>query len=620
MPNHTQDAGAMSTAPLRPVLLWQPALDIDRRADGTILTRQREPLGPVPDRFSQRLEHWARVAPDRAALAGRQPDGSWRRISYGQLVDTMGRIGQALLDRDLSPERPVVILSGNDLEHALLGLACMHVGVPYAPISPAYALISADFGKLRDAVDLLTPGLVFASDGHRFGPAITATVPPDVEIVLGQGAIAGRRASPFASLPATDPTDGMERAAAAVGPDTIAKFLFTSGSTGAPKAVVNTQRMLCANQEMVRDCYRFIQDESPVLLDWSPWHHTAGGNKAFGLALYNGGTFHIDDGSPTPAGIEATVRNLREISPTWYFNVPKGFEELVPRMDADADLKHRFFRHLKTIVYGGAGMAQHTWDALERLAVEAIGERVLVTSAFGATETAPFALTCTEPQPTPGNCGIPARGLTLKLVPTDDMLEARLRGPSITPGYWRNARATAEAFDAEGFYRMGDALRFADAKDPVKGFFYDGRVAENFKLRTGTWVSVGVQRVRLIDGLGGLIRDAVIVGADRACLTALVLLDLAACRRLAPDADDDALPRDDRVRAELRRRLITVAASSTGSSTCVRRILVIEDALSLDRGEITDKGSINRRAVLHHRAGLVEALYGEDPRILSIDD
>ena len=488
---------------------------------------------------------------------------------------------------------------------------------PRAAVSPAYSLMSSDHGKLRSVAGQVTPGLVFAQSGPEFQAAIDAVVAPEVLVVTVEGALEGCRAVPWSELRATEPTEDVERAHAAVGPDTVAKFLFTSGTTGEPKAVIQTNRMLCSNQEMIRDCFAFMDDEPPILVDWAPWNHTASGNKAFNLTLYNGGTYHIDAGKPTPDGMAETIRNLREVSPTWYFNVPAGFEALVEAMEADAALRTSFFRRLRMMMYAGAGLAAHTWTRLGELAEATIGERVLLTTGLGSTETAPFALYCTDEQKTPGNVGIPARGVTMKLVPSAGKLEVRLKGPNVTPGYWRSPELTEAAFDEEGFYRLGDALRHAVPGDPARGFFFDGRVAENFKLRTGTWVAVGPLRASLVDRLGGLVRDAVIVGEGRAELGALLVPYLPRLRELAPEAECDAdLMAHPAVRAELARRLARHAAEATGSATRVVRAMLLTEPLDLDRGEVTDKGSVNQRAVLRHRAELVEALYSDDPAVI----
>ena len=416
--------------------------------------------------------HFARTTPDCIFLADRGGGEAWRTVTYAEALDRVRRLGEGLLQFGLSADRPLAILSGNDIEHGLLGLAAQYVGIPYAAISPAYSLVSTDYAKLSGIFALLTPGLVFAADGKPFAPAITAVAPADVPVVTVRNPVPGRNSVTYESLVATVPTGAADAAHERVGPDTIAKFLFTSGSTGSPKAVINTQRMMTANQEMVRDCFAYMRDEPPIVLDWAPWNHTAGGNKVFNMVLYNGGTLYIDDGRPTPDAIKKTVRNLHDVAPTWYFNVPKGYEELVPHLEADATLRRRFYSRLSMMMYAGAGLAQHTWDALERMAVQTTGERVLLVTGLGSTETAPFSMMCTVDQRVAGNIGLPARGIELKLVPVDGKLEARLKGPNVTPGYWRDAKLTADAFDEEGFYRLGDAFRFADPGERRQGLLF----------------------------------------------------------------------------------------------------------------------------------------------------
>jgi feruloyl-CoA synthase len=619
----TRSLDEIEAAPLRKVRFWEPEIATEERADGTVLVRQRGALGRFPDKLTDRLVYHATATPDRTYLAERDPSGEWRTLSYAETLDRVRRIGTALLGYGLSEERPIAILSGNDIEHALIGLAAQYVGIPYAPISPAYSLVSSDFSKLKEIVGALTPGLVFVADGAQFESAIAAAVPASVPVVTTRRPIEGRGNATFADLVATEPGAAVDEVHARVGADTIAKILFTSGSTGSPKGVINTQRMLCSNQEMVRDCYAFLEDEPPVVLDWAPWNHTAGGNKVFNMVLYNGGTFYIDDGRPTPDLIRKTARNLHDVAPTWYFNVPKGYEELIPHLDADAALRRRFFSRLNLMMYAGAGLAQHTWSALESLAVKATGERVILATGLGSTETAPFSLMCTTDQRIAGNIGLPARGLTLKLVPSEEKLEARLKGPNITPGYWRDPELTAEAFDEEGFYRLGDAFRFADRDDPSKGFYFDGRLAENFKLRTGTWVSVGALRARFIDHFGEIVRDVVITGLDREHVGALVFPDIVMCRKLAKGLPDDAsaadVLADPRVRSVFAEKLKSLGRKSTGSSTHVSRLLLMAEPPSIDRGEITDKGSINQRAVLRHRADRVEELYEGTRDVIVLD-
>jgi len=602
-----------AAARLRPVRLGAFDAVLDRRADGTILLRTAQNLGPYPKNLSEPLEHWAKAAPDRVFLAQRDAEGNWRRLSYAQVLAQVKRIGAALLRRDLSAERPVAIISGNGIEHALLALAAMYAGIPYAPISAAYSLMSTDFGKLRMIVDLLTPGLVFANDGGAFGRAIAAAVPENVELVVAQNPPANRKATLFADLLGAEDAAGVAAANAKVSPATIAKFLFTSGSTGQPKAVVNTHLMLCSNQAMIAAGFAFVADEPPVVVDWLPWSHTFGGNHNFNMVLVNGGSLYIDDGNPTPPGAPKTARNLREIAPTIYFNVPKGYEALVPHFRADEALRKNFFSRLKVLFYAGAGLNQTTWDDLTQLAVETTGERIIFLSSLGSTETSPLALACTFDFDQAGNIGLPAPGVELKLVPNEGKLEARLRGPHITPGYWRQEQLTREAFDAEGYYRIGDALKFADPADPAKGFLFDGRIAEDYKLSTGTWVSVGPLRARFIDHCTPYVRDVVFAGPDRDDIVALVFPDVEACRKLAPEHAPDAAPAgvldDVRVRLKFAELLKSLAAASPGSSTRVMRALLMAEPPSMDKGEMTDKGSINQRAVLKSRAALVDELY-----------
>ncbi len=608
--------------PPRPVRLAAAEVVVERRSDGAILMRSPHPLPPYPQNLTQRLVHWAELAPDRVFLAQRDGVGEWRTLTYAQALAAVRAIAAALLARNLSAERPIAILSGNDIEHAVLGLAAMHVGIPYAPISVPYSLLSQDFGKLKTIIDVLTPGLVFAADGKAFSRAIAAAVPPGVELVATANLPADRRATFFAELSKAQPTPAVDAAHARVGAETIAKILFTSGSTGQPKGVINTQLMLCANQAMIRAGFAFLADEPPAVVDWLPWNHTFGGNHNFGLVLDNGGSLYIDEGKPLPGAIATTVRNLRDIAPTIYFNVPKGFEMLLPHLSSDRALRESFFSRLKVLFYAGASLSQHVLDALQELAVETTGERVIFLSSLGSTETAPAALACTWECERAGNIGLPLPGVELKLVPREDKLEARLKGANITPGYWRAGALNAEAFDAEGFYKIGDALKFADAADPAKGLLFDGRLAEDFKLATGTWVSVGPLRAAFIAHLAPLVRDVVLAGHERDDVTALMFPDLDACRKLAPDlapgvAAADLLA-DTRVRAEFARLLGALADPARGTSNRIVRALLLAAPPSLDIGEMTDKGSINQRAVLVHRAALVEELYANPPPPLVI--
>jgi feruloyl-CoA synthase len=564
---------------------------IERRADGAILLRSPHALEDYPARITDWLDQWAAQEPDRIFLAVREGAGAWRKLTYGEARSQSRRIAAALLARGLSPERPVAVLSGNDIEHALIQLGALYAGIPYAPVSPAYSLLSGDFVKLRHVMALLTPGLVFAADRQAFGKAIAAAVPAGTEVVC---------ADDFASLTAHPAGPEVDAALARVGPDTIAKFLFTSGSTGTPKAVINTQRMWCANQAMIRTMLAFFRDEPPVLVDWAPWHHTAAGNHDFGLVLANGGSYCVDEGKPVPGLIEATVRNLRDIAPTFYFNVPKGYEALLPYLREDAALRRNFFSRLRVLWFAGAGVAQHVYDEMRALALAERGEAVPFLTGLGSTETAPMTLGRLVETDDASNMGVPPPGVELKMVPFEGRFEMRIKGPHITPGYWRQPELTAQAFDEEGWYRLGDAFEFADPADASKGLLFRGRVAEDFKLATGTWVHVGPLRSAFIAHFAPYVRDVVIAGAGRDELAALVF----------PDG-----PRQP---AELAARLRSFAAQASGSSNRIVRMIVLEEPPSLDAGELTDKGSINQRAVLAARADLVEMLYREPsaPQVL----
>lgn len=571
---------------------WQPRFEITHRDDGTILMRQRDPLPNSLPVVADYLDYWADKTPETTWIARRDNGGDWRRISYAQARDMAQRLGAALLARGLRPDRPLLILSENSLEHALLAMGCIYVGIPFAAVSPAYSLLSKDHAKLRDIAALLSPGAVFADNAAAFAPALHAIAAPEQRVIsLGDGE------DDFAALLKT-PATCAKQARAALRPDGVVKYLFTSGSTGSPKAVINTNRMICAMGAMISDCYRFLRDTPPVVLDWAPWNHTAAGNKVFILVLAHGGTYYIDDGRPVPGEFDETLRNLREISCTWYFNVPVGYDMLVDALEQDHTLAATFFSRLGMLFYAGAGMAQHTWDRLSALGRQVTGQEVLLATGLGATETAPFALACTEVQSRAGNVGVPARGLELKLVPSGSKLEARLRGPTIMPGYLGDPQKTAEVFDEEGFYCLGDALRPADPEDLGKGFYFDGRVAENFKLSTGTWVAVGAVRAGLVDAMGGLIRDAVIVGENQSELGALLLLSERAKK----------MPPEQRA-AALQDALNAVAKAATGSASRVMRARVLDQMPSFDKGEVTEKGSLNQRALRANNADLIAKLY-----------
>jgi feruloyl-CoA synthase len=498
------------------------------------------------------------------------------------------RIAQALLDRGLGPERPVAILSDNGVDHALLALGAMHVGIPVAPVSPAYSLMSKDFGRLKYIFDLVRPGLVYTADPQKFAPALAAV---------------GATSTPVAELLETNPGSTQEREFSKVRPESVAKILFTSGSTGIPKGVINTHRMLCANQQMLAQAWPFVEDQAPVVVDWLPWNHTFGGNHNFNLVLRNGGTMYVDGGKPVPGLVDTTAHNLREVSPTLYFNVPRGYDLLLPFLERDAELRRNFFRDLGVLFYAAAALPQNLWDRLKLLATTE-GRAPAMLSAWGSTETAPLATSVHFPMQRAGVIGLPVAECELKLVPSAGKLEVRVRGPNVTPGYYKREDITRTAFDEEGFYRIGDAVKFAEPDDPAKGIVFDGRVAEDFKLSTGTWVHVGAVRVKLIAAADPLIQDAVITGQDRTEIGALVFPS-PGTKDMSPDA----------IRSRLSAVLAQLAQEG-GSSLYPRRLLLMTEPPSIDANEITDKGYMNQRAVLERRAALVEKLYGDSADVI----
>jgi feruloyl-CoA synthase len=622
-PTTTREAGGSigaaaqgAGAPLRAISFGDPEVAIERREDGTIYLKPKRPLGDYPARLTDRLHHWAGVAPERTFMAEREGSRGWRQVSYADLLTSSRHIASALRRRGLSAERPVMILSGNSIDHALLAFGALYAGIPFCPVSPAYSLVSKDYAKLAYLMKLLTPGLVFVDDAEAFADALAANVPAGVEIAASFGAIPGRDLTTLAELMATPLDPGLDAAHAAIGPDSIAKFLLTSGSTGNPKAVINTQRMICANQVMIRETLAFLKDEPPVIVDWLPWNHTFGGNHNIGLTLFNGGSMYLDRGKPMPGGIEETVRNLREISPTVYFNVPKGYESLLPYLRDDAALRQKFFHRLHAMFFSGAALSPFVWNSLDELSVQETGVRVPMLTGLGATETAPFFMSVKPSTSRSGHVGLPVPGNEAKLIPNNGKLEVRAKGPNVTPGYWRQPDLSRAAFDEEGFYRLGDALKPVDAGDLEAGFDFDGRIAEDFKLASGTWVSVGPLRARFIAACAPLVRDVVIAGINRDEISALVVLDLDGCRLINPTlpADDlAATAADPLIRDAFVERLEKFLAHATGSSTRVSRAILLDTPLSIDRGEITDKGSINQRAVLEHRSHVIEELYSPAP-------
>jgi feruloyl-CoA synthase len=597
---------------------WTPnpfLQDFEWRDDGCLIIRPRTALAPYPRRMMDRLEHWAAVAPERIFVARRDAGGDWTKLTYRQTLERVRRIAAGLITRNLSAERPIAILSGNSIEHLLLAFAATWAGIPYSPVSPSYSLVAGDFGKLRFVLELLTPGMVVAFDTPKFTRALNALTPADTEIVGDIERIDHRKITQFAALDA-QPDAALDEAHARTGPDSIVKFLLTSGSTGEPKAVITTERMLCSNAVMLREAIPFVVDTPPVILDWLPWNHTFGGSHNVGLVLFNGGSLYINDGKPTPAGFAETARNLREISPTVYFDVPKGYEMLAQEMSWDSVLRKKFYERLQAYFFAAAGLSQHVWDALDAHAMTEWGVKIPMLSGLGATETGPSVTFTTPGMGRSGVIGLPAAGNLVKLVPVEGKLEIRVRSPSITPGYWRRPQLSAAAFDEEGFYRLGDAVRLLDSQNPNKGMAFDGRIAEDFKLASGTWVSVGPLRASLLAALAPLIQDVVIAGLNEDYLTALVIPDVRACAaalQQPPTAGYEVIAALPELRNLLRKSLQAHAAVNPASSTHIERAMVLPTSPDLGVGEITDKGSLNQRAVLRHRAALVRRLYASHP-------
>jgi feruloyl-CoA synthase len=580
------------------------------------MLRSNEPLGPYETQLGDMMRHWADARPDGIFLAERNPDGDWRSVTYAEARVQCDAISQSLLDRGLGADKPVMLLSGNGIDHGLLSFAAMQVGIPIAPVSPAYSLMSADFAKVKLIRELVQPGLVYAASNAQFEKVLAAVPFGDAEMVIGDD---------FSKLTAATPGTGVEDAYRSVTGDHVAKYLFTSGSTGTPKGVINTQRMLCANQQMSVQQIPYYMEVAPVMVDWLPWNHTFGGNYVLNLALKTGGALYIDEGKPAPGLIEKTAANLKDIAPTAYYNVPAGYGMLLPFLENDKELRENFFSRVGLIFYAAAALSADLWQRLERLAIETTGERIVMVSAFGSTESAPLMTGAHWLVSQAGNVGNVTPGAEVKLAPDENKLEIRGRGPNITPGYLGRPDLTEAAFDADGFFRFGDAMRLEDDKDASKGMLFDGRVAEDFKLASGTWVHPGVLRPDLIAAAAPVIQDAVIAGHDRDYITALAWPNAAGLRGLigaAEDADIDALMRETKTRDYIRDAVRAHnQTSGGGSSRAVKRLLLMAEPPLIDANEITDKGYVNQRACLERRADLVQRLYPETPdaEIILID-
>ena len=602
---------------------------IKKMADITYVRAEND-LETYGTRLTDRLIHWAKIAPDRTWMARRGADGEWVKITYAEAWDKAQRIGQTLLDMGLGVDRPVAILSENSLEHALIAIGAMTVGIPYCSVSTAYSLLSQDFEKLKHIFATITPGFVYASDWEKYGKAINAVINSNLVIVTNNIAdkpintpATAKKHLKFNDLYATTINSKLAAAIGSTGPETIVKFLFTSGSTKLPKGVVNTQKMICANVQQITQSIPVMAREPMVLVDWMPWNHTFGGNHNFNLILHHGGTMYIDDGKPVPALLGETLRNLREISPTMYLNVPTGFEQIALAMKVDDEhgrqLRKSLLSRCSMFFYAGAALAQPLWDSLFESQEKEIGERIVMTTGLGMTESAPFAIFVTNPNVKAGDLGLPAPGIELKLVPSGDKVEVRYRGPNIAPGYWRNTEATAESFDEEGFFCTGDAVKWIDEDNPHLGLKFDGRIAEDFKLSTGTFVSVGPMRAKIIAAGAPYLQDVVITGLNEKEVGALLIPALIPCKRilgLPESATMSDVANHPLMQQAMASMLTELAKTATGSASRVARAVVVADPPNIDKGEITDKGSINQRAVLKERASLVASLYDDTARNL----
>lgn len=575
---------------------------VERRPDGSIVLRAEEALRPYRARLHDFLFHWAEQAGDRTYLAQRGEDGGWIHLSYRDAAEQARRIAAALAERDLGPERPLLILSGNSLQHALLALGAMIAGVPYSPVSVAYSTLSSDYAKLRHILAILDPAMVYTEDAAQFAAVLQLPEMHGRELVVGRPSAAVPGTTPFSELLAGGSAERLRQAEQAVGPDSVMKIMFTSGSTGVPKGVITTHRMLCANLQGYHQLWPFMTEEPPVMLDWLPWNHVFGGNSNMGHVLSLGGTLYLDDGRPLPGEFDKSLRNLREVAPTLYWNVPKAFELLVAALRRDDELRRQFFSRLRVMFYAAAVLPEHIWRELDQLARQTVPRRISMTTGWGLTETAPSVTLLNRHGAEPGELGVPLPGVELKLVPVEDKLEARVRGPNVTPGYWRMPELTAKAFDEEGFFRTGDALIFIDPSRPELGFRFNGRITEDFKLRTGTWVNYGECRIRALKALGTLATDVVVAAPDRDELGLLIFPGPGM------NADDPAYV--EQVTAALRE----MNRGEQGSSRRIARAMIMREPASLDSGEMTDKGSLNVRAVLERRRELVERLYqgGDD--------
>jgi feruloyl-CoA synthase len=598
-------------------------VDVEQLAQGGFILRSPNKLAAYPANICSYLHRWAEETPDQTFLAQRKKDGNWRKHSYKQTLREVRAIGQGLIDRGISVEKPVMILSGNSIESGLLQLGAIYAGIPVTPISTAYSLISKDFGKLKHVFDLIQPGLIYTDKPEAFQKALQALDLQRTILLAKEDGPTELAITRFDELTNTTAKEDVDRSYSQVNPDTVAKILFTSGSTGEPKGVINTQRMLCSNQQAIAQIWPFITKRPPVLVDWLPWNHTFGGNHNFNMILRNGGTLYIDEGKPAPGLIETTISNIRAASPTLYFNVPRGFQMILPFLEKDPGLRDHFFSNLDTIFYAAAALPQDLWERLEKLSLAARGEKIAMTSAWGLTETAPLAVGVHFPIERAGVIGLPIPDMDLKMIPNDGRLEMRVKGPNVTPGYYKREELTRAAFDEDGFYLTGDAGKLADPDEPARGVLFDGRTAENFKLLTGSWVNTGAIRTTAVSAGAPIIEDVVVAGHDRDEIGLLIFPNFAACAGIAGlsnDATPTELVNNQQIRTALIKRLADGNIDNQASSKRIARALMMIEPPDIDAGEITDKGYINQSAVLKQRQNLVEQLYSDDAEVIVITE